>query len=185
MTSTQNEQVCRRLKAYRQFLGLTQEEMGKRTGKNQYYGNIERGTEIPSDLALVQIAEALKIELDWLLHGTGTSPIPERVPAFEAYKNEPVKKSVLPKIQPEPKKNTDIELLSPVVVRSTLTYDSCYYHAEHESQVEILIHGRKTKEGIELTLFDNPWVIWFKPEEIPHLIDLLKDGAEKIQKALI
>ena len=78
MELTKIEKIQKRLRTYRNYLGKSQDEMGVITGKGLYYGNIERGGDNPSDMALIQIAEKLGIDPNWLLDGTGESPIPEK-----------------------------------------------------------------------------------------------------------
>ena len=59
MELTKIEKIQKRLRTYRNYLGKSQDEMGVITGKGLYYGNIERGGDNPSDMALIQIAEKL------------------------------------------------------------------------------------------------------------------------------
>jgi len=68
------EAIAARLKKYRQKIGKTQDEMGQIIGIGQYYGNIERCQEYPSDLVFVKISEMLNINYDWLLTGQGDIP---------------------------------------------------------------------------------------------------------------
>jgi len=105
MELTKIEKTQNRLRMYRNHLGKSQNEMGEIAGIGLYYGNIERGGDIPSDSALVNIADKLGIDPNWLLDGTGESPIPERDKG-ETPKTQPIKESKrvpIPEILVRPK----------------------------------------------------------------------------------
>lgn len=74
MTSLNREMISKRLRAIRNIRGLSQEEMGKITGKNAYYGNIERNQDVYSDSIVIELAEKLEVDPNWLLTGEGTAP---------------------------------------------------------------------------------------------------------------
>lgn len=79
MTSQQKEMISIRLRAIRNTRGLTQSEAGQITGLNAYYGNVERSQENYSDSVIIKIAEAFKVDPDWLLTGNGESPVPQKM----------------------------------------------------------------------------------------------------------
>jgi len=110
MTSFEFESVRQRMKSVRNHLGKNQTEMGELTGKGVYYGNIERGNQEPALMTLIDIANTLNIDPDWLLYGTGKSPIPEKlpiktpeiIPMVEVKKELAPMQAFVPSPEPEP-----------------------------------------------------------------------------------
>ena len=127
MTEMNRQEIANRLKAIRNQKGWNQTEMGAMLGMNAYYGNIERCQDRYSDMVIINIAEKLDIDQNWLLTGEGVSPIPERMepPVPEAVKpamEEPkvMKASTVPPV-PEPVAQEKPEINQPVDLNEFIT----------------------------------------------------------------
>ena len=76
--------LANRIRARREALELTQEQLAAATGlSSQYVSLIEQGKRIPSVSSLSRLAEELGVTVDYLITGK-ESAIPDTIPAIRA-----------------------------------------------------------------------------------------------------
>ncbi|MBR4540010.1 MAG: helix-turn-helix transcriptional regulator [Clostridia bacterium] len=74
------EKMGKRMKYKRQAKNMNQEDIAKKVQISpSYYGNIERGSRVPSVDTLVAIANALDVGTDFLLADSLTAANPQRI----------------------------------------------------------------------------------------------------------
>jgi transcriptional regulator with XRE-family HTH domain len=189
MTNFEFDKVRARLLQLRNHLGKNQNEMGKTLGIGGYYAKIESGVRIPTDQVFVQIAEKLEINLDWLLHGTGESPIPSRLPVDLPTQINPlqeevkrIKESSVPAISVKPAQLVTMDpepAADPIV---TVFYDSIKFVAQHQSGARIYI---TIIPPVETFTVDYQEVnLSLTQTSIQELIDLLNCAKHKVKEIL-
>ena len=201
MSPIDREKVSKRLQAIRRHAGKTQAEMGAITRKGLYYGNIERGSDDFSELVVIQIAEALDIDPDWLLHGTGNSPFPEKLegkipdsikPTMEDKKESKPKRVPIPEFpidhkpvvamseeKAEQVTSSTNPCLDPIV---TITYESLKFVAVHKSGARIYITIIPPVETLTVNYENVDLALSLK--SIEELIDLLHCAKSKVEEIL-
>jgi len=73
---TRKKEIGNRLLKLRETLGITQIEMGERTGiSRSYLGYVENGKQSPSFDIIYKISETYDISTEWLIFGRGQMEI--------------------------------------------------------------------------------------------------------------
>lgn len=87
--STQLREIGARIKARREELGLTQEELGTKAKLSKSrISEIEKGSSAASGLFYLGIAEALEVPVEWVLTGAGPVARGSQAPAITSRLSE-------------------------------------------------------------------------------------------------
>ncbi|MFN7155210.1 MAG: helix-turn-helix domain-containing protein [Acidovorax sp.] len=93
-----SEAIGRRIAEARQKAGLSQAELGEHTGIAQtQISRYESGRAVPRRASLMRLAEALKVQADWLMNGEAVSwPDPISMQVRTAGSKAPAEELVIP-----------------------------------------------------------------------------------------
>jgi transcriptional regulator with XRE-family HTH domain len=111
------KEIGGRIKARRNELGLTQESLAERADASKsFVSELEGGHSIASGLVYVKIANALDVNIEWLL--TGNAPASD--PRIDPFKRVPLVSEIADELGWPHRKAVDVaEALSRVVARRT------------------------------------------------------------------
>jgi transcriptional regulator with XRE-family HTH domain len=205
MTELDHHQISDRLKAYRNLKGWNQTEMGAMLKLNAYYGNIERCQDRYSESIIIQIAEKLDIDPNWLLSGEGVPPIPQKlkpkIPELipqPADETKGLKPSIIPEdvsitnqpfFHPPEPANEYIEPTKephPSGKKLTMTLESGEFILQHSGGTQITLVLARKNNGVTIEWrhpYDyHPMVKTCSVCEMEEIIDLLKLAVERAQE---
>lgn len=93
MSNKTEDAIRSRLYQIREYLGLSQEEFGRRVGySNPYVSQVERGLRGIFDRYLIAVCNEYDVSQDWLMKGTGpmfvVDPNADSAPTLDSATNE-------------------------------------------------------------------------------------------------
>ena len=209
MTNSEREKTSDRLKTYRNYKGWNQVEMGAILEMGSYYGCVERVQNPYSEQVVYNIAEKLGIDVNWLLTGTGDSPIlakmktkaPEVIiPTVEVKKELAPATVPVPEPEPEPileEKSNEVDEMAAAVYNNpqlhkppiTMILRQGVFDFVHPDGIRMscTICWNRDKSGPIIGIHsqqNTPYNYEYSPEEGIQFAELIRFAADKSLEVL-
>lgn len=184
---TNSDGLSVRMKGLRKKTGLSQDAIGGIIGIGQYYGNIERGQEIPWEPTLAKIAKYWGTTIEWLQTGEGDAPkvTPKKTKPTTAKQKAAIPESSKPVAESKDPDNVNLIIIEHVVSEFKVSKMIKLNGSTKEIYLDVVVyHDQKvfdieSESSIELNLGKD-----FNVEECDTIADLLKASVNLVREEL-